>query len=445
MTQSHQWLASLAMGRRRDLWLLVGGMALSAVGTNVTFIALPLYLREEGPYVISAAMMAVLVPVALGAPVAGWLVDRFANRRLMVYAQLVAAATVVAMTFALDSLPLLLLLLVVLGSASTVTNPAMSALLPKLTGEDGATRGYASLSAARSTGSLVGFALGGVLAAGPGIRFALVMDAVTFLVLAVALAAVRTERDPRRDAVGPQRESARGGLRPLMSDRVLRVAVGGLTLAVLLAVLVNVADVFFVFDVLKAGNLTYGLIAASWGAGMVVGAHLAGRLDTDRALTIGLFGCGIGMGAVLLAPAAFPTVTVTVVAWVIGGACNAAQTVAIQGLVRSRIPDEQRGRAFAAMNAALVSANVVGTFVGGPATMLMGPRTVFAAAGIGTLLFAGLALLVVLPLVRTDTDGWGTGRASTSVQPGPTTVRQAETAGASVVRSPGVGNLAARR
>lgn len=432
------------MGRRGDLWLLVGGMGLSAVGSNITFIALPLHLRDQGPYAISAAMMAVLVPVALGAPLAGWLVDRFANRRLMVYAQVVAAAAVTAMTFALDTLPVLLLLLVVLGSASTVTNPAMSALLPRLTGEEGATRGYAALSTARSAGSLAGFALGGVLAAGPGVRFALTLDAATFAVLALALTAVRTERRPRQDGStagqSARRQRVWAGLRPLLADRVLMVALGGLTLAVLLAVLVNVAEVFFVFDVLRAGTVAYGLIAAAWGAGMVVGAQLAGRLDTDRELALGLFGCGVGLGAVLLAPAAVPTVTVTVVAWMIGGACNAAQTVAIQGLVRSRVPDELRGRAFAAMNAALVTANVLGTFAGGPATLYLGPRAVFAAAGVGTVVLAAVALVVVFPLLR-----GGTGRASTSAQPAPTTVRRAEAAGAAVVRAPGVGNLTARR
>ena len=424
------------MTRRRDLWLLVGGMGLSAIGTNVTFIALPLQLRDEGPYVISAVMMAVLIPVALGAPVAGWLVDRFPNRRLMVYAQLAAAAAVAAMVLALDSLPVLLLLLLVMGSASTVTNPAMSALLPKLTGEEGATKGYAALSTARSAGSLAGFGIGALLSAGPGIRIALALDAVTFLVLAVALSAVRAERDPLREAAGRARDSVMAGLRPLAGDRVLMIALVGLTFAVLIAVLVNVADVFFVFDVLKAGGLTYGLTAAAWGAGMVVGAHLAGRLDTDRELAIGLFTCGIGMGTVLLAPAAMPTVAVTVLAWLVGGACNAAQTVAIQGLVRSRVPDELRGRAFAAMNAALVTANVLGTFAGGPATVMWGPRAVFLVAGVGTIVSAGIAMIVILPHLR-----GATGRASESVEPVPASVRHAETVGASVVRSPGVGNL----
>jgi MFS family permease len=405
------------MGRKIDLVMLIGGMGLSAIGTHVTFIALPFHLRSGGPYVISAVMMASLIPVALGGPVAGWIVDHYSNRRVMIWAQLGAAAASIAMLFALGTLPVLLFLLVVLGSAAAVTSPAMSALLPRLTGERLATRGYSALATARSMGTLVGLGLGGVLAAGPGIRAALLVDAASFLVLAGALQAIRVERDPRRETgarphKGSARDSALAGLRRLAADRVLLISLVGLCFAVLLAVLVNVADVYFVTQVLHAGGLAYGVIAAAWAIGMVAGARLAGRLNSDRRLALGLFGCGVGMGAVLLIPAAFPTVTVTVIAWLIGGACNAAQNVAIQGLVRARVPDALRGRAFAGMNSAIVTANVLGTFVGGPATATLGPRLVFVTAGLGTMISAALALVRILPALGPALDG-GIGAAPT--------------------------------
>jgi|GEM_PF-180919 len=391
--------------------MLVAGTGLSAIGTHITFIALPFHLRHEGPYVISAVMMASLLPVALGGPTAGWLVDRFPNRRLTLLAQVVAAATAVAMVFALDTLPALLALLVVMGAAAAVTAPALAALMPRLTGEEHATRGYSALATARSAGALAGLGLGGMLASGPGVRVALLADAASFAVLAVLLAALRVERDPSQPA--PERatgraagqqgrgrrhsESAMAGLRWLHADRMLFTAVVGIGFAVFLAVLVNVADVYFVTEVLDAGGVAYGVIAASWGAGMIAGAQLAARLHTDRRLVLGLFGCGIGLGAVLLVPAAFPSVAVTVVAWLFGGACNAAQNVAIQGLIRSRVPDELRGRAFAGMNSSLVTATVLGTFAGGPATDVLGPRAVFAIAGAGTALSAAVALAAILP------------------------------------------------
>lgn len=417
--------------------MLVGGTGLSAVGTHITFIALPFHLRHSGPYVISAVMMASLVPVALGGPAAGWLVDRFPNRRIAAAAQLVAGGTAAAMVPALDTLPVLLALLAVMGATAAVTAPAVSALLPRLTGEDRAMHGYSALATARSAGTLAGLGLGGLLASGPGVRVALLADAVSFLVLAAALAAMRAERDPRQPSGEPaavthgtstgtaggtstgnacagnppatagsapsgiagrrrHSSSALAGLRWMHADRVLFAAIVGTAFAVVLAVLVNVADVYFVTEVLHGGGLAYGVIAASWGAGMIVGARLASRLHTDRRLAVGLFGCGVALGVLLVVPAAFPSVAVTVTCWVFGGACNAAQNVAIQGLIRSRVPDELRGRAFAGMNSALVTATVLGTFAGGPATAVFGPRAVFATAGVGTALSAAAALAAIL-------------------------------------------------
>lgn len=412
------------MWRWRDLELLVAGMGLSAIGTHVTFIALPFYLRHGGPYVISAVMMASLLPVALGGPVAGWLVDRFPNRRMMVWTQLVAAGAALAMVFTLDTLPVVLLLLFVIGSAAAVTAPASSALLPRITGEDRATGGYSALATARSAGALIGLGLGGALAAGPGVRAALIVDAASFLALAAALKTIRVERDPRQearqDSTGRQRSpSVLAGLRWLHADRVLFASLVGLSIAVLLAVLVNVADVYFVTEVLDAGGLAYGMIAAAWAIGMIGGARLAGLLRTDRRLAIGLFGCGIAMGAVLLVPASFPTVPVTVLAWLVGGACNATQNVAIQGLVRSRVPDELRGRAFAGMNSAIVTANVLGTFIGGPATLALGPKLVFITAGIGTALSSAVALTKVLPRLGAPTPVTPPPRPKRTIPAGP--------------------------
>lgn len=379
-------------------------MGLSATGTSVTFIALPYFLRDAGPYVISMVMLASLVPAALGAPAAGYAVDQYSNRRLLVYAQLAAAAAVGAMVFALHVLPLLIMLLVVMGAAAALTSPAMSALLPKITGEDGATQGYAKLATARSIGSLAGLGLGGLLAAGPGITVALLVDSASFLALAIALSTIEADRVPDKDqALTAHHESVLAGLRKLAEDRVLLVCMVGLAAGVVLAVMVNVAEVYFVTTVLHAGGLTFGVLAASWGLGMVAGARLAGRLDSTRRLTFAVFGCGVGMGVVLLAPAAVPIVAVTVVAWLIGGACNAAQNVALQGLVRSRVPDELRGRAFAGMNSSIVTANVLGTFAGGPATAVLGPRLVFATAGLGTIVTAIAALVVLRPTLRADT------------------------------------------
>lgn len=389
---------------RLDAGLLVGGMGLSAFGTYVSWVALMLHVSaRHGPFVVSAVLLAALVPVALGAPIAGRLVDRVPNRRLMTVAQAAAAVAVGVAALAVDVLAVLLVMQFVVGCATAVTGPAIAALLPRLTGEARAARGYSALAVARSTGTLAGLAGGGALAVDQGIVVALLVDTATFAVLTAVLCVVRAERDPRiATGSAAAAESARSGLRTLVSDRVLAIAVSGFAVAVLLAVFVNVADVFFVRDVLHASGVAYGLIAAAWALGMIAGSHAAGRLIGQRALVTAAVGGGVGLGVALVLPAAAPTIATTVVAWLVGGACNGVQNVALQSLVSARVADGLRGRAFAGVNGVVVTANLLGTVVAGPITMALGPRVTLGVAGVGSAVSAAVALALVLPRLRAE-------------------------------------------
>jgi len=181
---------------RRDLALLVGGSGVSMFGSALTLIVVLFTLRHHGPFAIAAALVALELPVVLGSPLVGWLVDSWPNRRLMVVALAVQAATSAGLAFLLGNVAAAVLLLFLLGTGTALTAPAASALIPQVTGEDAATRGYALFATVRVAATLVGSTAGGVLVAGPGQRVALLIDAGTFAVQAGLLLLVHTERDP---------------------------------------------------------------------------------------------------------------------------------------------------------------------------------------------------------------------------------------------------------
>jgi MFS family permease len=360
----------LTNAARRDLALLLGGGLVSTAGSALTVLAVSIHLRPLGAAWVAAAFAAELVPVVLLAPAAGALVDRVRNRELLAAALGVQALAVLAAAL-LGLAPgrqlLLLAALVVLGAANAVANPVVVALLPRIGGEEYATRAYGWWSSIAQSGFLVGAASAGVLVEAVGTRGALLADAASYLVLAVAVAALRTQRDPLRDRreaaeVSP---SAWSGLVAVRRDRILRVAVAGLALVILASIVVNVAEVFYVFGDLGAGPATYGVVTACWPLAGVPAAVLAGRLGSDRALVAGLAVAGVAMGAALAVTGAVVALVVLVVAWFAGGAANAVQNVAIRALVRSRTPDTARGRVAAAVAAVLQGANILGLAVGG--------------------------------------------------------------------------------
>ena len=65
-------------------------------------------------------------------------------------------------------------------------------------------------------------------------------------------------------------------------------------------------------------------------------------------------------------------------------------TVAGYGLIQRRTADEVRGRVFAAYSMAGMIANMVGFILVGPFVQAFGPRAVYAAGGVLSLLAAGV-------------------------------------------------------
>ena len=82
------------------------------------------------------------------------------------------------------------------------------------------------------------------------------------------------------------------------------------------------------------------------------------------------------------------------VGWVLGGAANAAQRVAINALIRSRVADALRGRVFAAVGALFQAGNVAGLAAGAAVVGVIGARSSLLAAGAAAALVGAAMWLV---------------------------------------------------
>jgi len=381
--------------------LLIGGATVSAVGSALTLLAVILHLRPLGPAWIAGAMAAELVPTVLLAATSGLVVDRVRNRELLLGALLLDAGAI-GLAAAVGVRPgmqwVLLVSLALVGASATVAGPVVAALLPRIVGEDGATRAYSWFSVGTQAGGLAGFALAGLLVGATSVGTALAVDAVSFLVMAVTIGFVRTQRvpQPHDHEAGLSRWA---GFALLRDDRVLLVGVLGLAAAILASVVVNIAEVFFILEDVGASATTYGLVTAVWPAAGLLGGWAAGRLVGDRALLAGLALAGIAMGLGLLLVGAVVSLATLVLGWALGGVANSLQRVTMNGLIRSRAADAVRGRAFAATGGVFQLANVAGLSVGTGAVALLSARgSLFAAGaltvavGVGTWLGARPAL-----------------------------------------------------
>ncbi|WP_143532518.1 MFS transporter [Saccharothrix sp. ALI-22-I] len=388
------------LGAHRDLAVLAAGSGVSSLGAQLTLIGFTTELAGAGAFAVAGLFVAVALGAVLGTPVAGWAVDRFHNRYLLAVTVCTQVLLLVGLLLGHADLPVVYGLVTLLGVSGGVVRTCASVLIPLATGEDDSVGGYAWLSSAQNTGSVAGIVLGGVIAAGPGIEVALLLDAVAAFVHLVLALRLRVDRDPGQDdgsVGGPS--SQWSGLVLLRSDRLLmgRVVaqtVGGIAVAIAL-----VNGVFLVLGPVGGNEFTYSAMLVCWTAGLLFGANLSRRFTTARALVAAFATGSLVMAPALAAPALVPHVLVNAAAWLVAGACSSVQNVTLNALVQLRTPDAVRGRVFAAVGAVTVGGGTVGVLAAGAVVGAAGPLRALAVAAV----FAALAgLMAWLAFFRRD-------------------------------------------
>ena len=373
---------------RRDLRLLTGAIALSALGDWLAIVPLALHVQQRGGsgLAIAALFIALWSPAAVLAGPAGLLADRLSPARLLTGCSIVAAALCATLAFT-DALAPLLLLTALLGSVNAVAHPAEFALVPSLAGGRDLVRVNGHVEAARYAGFMLGPALGGALAASGGTRLALLADAATFLALAGAGAALARNAPPARAAAAPGR--ARDGIALLAGNAELRLAVGTVFVSLLFMTATPAAMVVFATESLDVGERGYGLLMALWTAGMAAGALGLARRVPAHGLAAGALVAVAVQGAGIAAPAVWVLAPLAAAGYLVGGVAHGTKNVLVRTLIHERAPGHLRGRAYAAYNGLRNGAEIVALTCGGVLIATAGARWTLLLAG-------GLPVLVAL-------------------------------------------------
>ncbi|MEA2256036.1 MAG: hypothetical protein QOG35_2081, partial [Solirubrobacteraceae bacterium] len=177
--------------------LLFAGQALSVVGDRIAPIALAFAVLGVGSATdLGLVLAAGGIPFALFSVLGGVVSDRVGRRRVMLASDVVRTLSEGTMAALLITgtaqIWMLAVLSFVYGCAAALFMPALMGLIPQtVSGSDRLKEANALIALARSVANVAGPALAGVIivAAGPGEAIAL--DAVTFAVSTVCLAALR--------------------------------------------------------------------------------------------------------------------------------------------------------------------------------------------------------------------------------------------------------------
>jgi MFS family permease len=256
--------------------------------------------------------------------------------------------------------------------------------------------GNAVLNVAFTGGAAVGPALAGLVVAGFGVQSALLLDAVSFYAVAWILftAGEMPQAEPEP---GRMRDRVRAGLAYIRGEVILRRLLLAQGLAFVFFAAVLPVEVVYAKESLGTDDTGYGVMLASWGAGMVLGGLIFARVR-NASLAYLLLVSTLAIGAGYLGLAAAPTLALACAASVLGGAGNGVQWVGTISAVQELTAETMQARVMSVLEAIGAAMPGIGFAVGGLIAALVSPRMTFLVAGSGVIAIVA----AMAPLLGSD-------------------------------------------
>jgi len=380
---------------RRPLFRrLAASYAINELGDWMGIIALSVLVFDQTDSALATAALFLgtrFLP-ALFAPVLVAHAERPPPRYALpvIYCGEAAAFGVLALLAGNFSLPLVVALAAVDGALALAGRALTRAVVATDLEPRGELRaGNALLNVAFTGGAAVGPALAGLVVAGFGVQSALLLDAVSFYAVAWILfrAGAMPQAEPEP---GQMRERVRAGLAYIRGEPVLARILFAQGIAFVFFAAVLPVEVVYAKETLGSNDTGYGLMLASWGAGMVLGSLIFARIR-ESSLASQLFFSTLAIGLGYLGLAVAPTLAVACAASVLGGAGNGIQWVAAISAVQELTVEAMQARVMSVLESIGAAMPGVGFVVGGVIAALVSPRMTFLVAGSGV-----LAIVVVM-------------------------------------------------
>lgn len=265
-------------------------------------------------------------------------------------------------------------------TARTLTRSVSAAMLEP---EGELRAGNAVLNLAFTGGAAVGPALAGAVVAALGVQSALLLDALSFYLIACILLTARplphAEPEP-----GHLLQQVRAGLGYIRRQVTLRRLLGAQAAALIFFSAVIPIEVIYAKETLDAGDTGYGLMLGSWGVGMVLGSVVFATLRRAP-LPLLLFFSTVAIGIGYLGMAAAQTLAIACVASVLGGAGNGVQWVAVVSAVQELTTRSMQARVIGTLESVASATPGIGYLLGGVIASAWDPRATFLVAGVGVI------------------------------------------------------------
>ncbi len=384
---------------RRPFPLILAAETISATGSQVTIVALPLtavLLLHATPLQMGLLSSAGFLPGALFGLFAGVIIDRLPKRRVLILANLLSALilTLIPVGEAGRFLSVAMLLGVSFIAAllANAEGIALLSFLPSVVAETELAKTNGRFSAAVSVAKVVGPAAAGGLIAALSAPGAIAVDAASFLVAALLILAMPAARPtPQPSLEGPRTSmlaELREGLHFIFGSRMLRMVVVTAASLNFCGAAFNSLQALFIVRHLVVKPSWFGLALAAAGVGAVLGALLAERifrrLDLPNLLAAALATFVIADGNIsLLHGSPLAAAFRFGASSLIGGFAATVVGVALMTYIQKTSPSHMLARINGVLMTTFGAATPLGALAGGAFGSLIGVRQTMIAATLG--------------------------------------------------------------
>jgi MFS family permease len=400
--------------RHEQFLKLWAASAISDVGSQVSALALPLIAAltlGASPWQMGLLSAAGSAPVLLVGLLAGVWVDRLRRRPVLIAADLGRAALLLTIPLASVAgtlrIELLYLIALLAGAFTVLFDVAHVSFVPSLVDREQLVDGNSKLEATDSVARVAGPGAGGVLVGMLGAPFAVLIDAVSFVVSALFIARIRATEPTRRpaDDRGVLAE-IREGVRVVTRHPILQVLAGCSATTNLFGLMFMAVYVLYMTRDLGLTPAGVGLVFATGGVGALAGALVAepaarrfgpGPAMVWGQLLFGLTGLAVPL-AVLVPRVALPMIVASEFAqWMTVTVYYVTALSVRQAITTDRL----QGRVNATMRFFGGSALPIGSLLGGALGGLIGLPLTLVVAEFGMLLAFLWLLLSPVRALRT--------------------------------------------
>ena len=379
---------------------LLASYTVNDLGDSIGVVALAVLVFDRTHDVAPTAgffLVAKFLPALFATALTAHL-DRHAVRRVLPAIYVIEALVFAVLAFLASGGRFLLPLVMVLGLidgtlAITGRGLTRGAVAAALGPHELISEGNALMNLGFAASSVFGAAIAGLLIAAFDLSAALLVDAGSFLVIAVLLGTSARLPALEHHAYEPWHTRFRAGLSFARSNRLTRTLLTGQSLALICFTIVVPIEVIYAKESLHTTDAGYGLLLSAWGAGIVLGSLIfVGLKNRSGFGLIAVASALIGLAYLGMSQAG--TLWLACVMSVVGGVGNGVQWVAVMTALQEATPDEFQARMSGLLESIGAAMPGIGFLLGGVLATVGSPRTAFFVAGVGILVLVAGALVL---------------------------------------------------